>query len=33
MYGFVRGLVSGLGLADVALAVTEAVRFRDEPLD
>jgi len=30
MYGFVRGFVSGLGLTDVALAVAEAVRFRDE---
>ena len=31
MYGFVRGLITGLGLSDIGLAVTEAVRFRDEP--
>jgi len=32
MYGFVRGLISGLGLCDIALAVAEAVLYRDEPL-
>lgn len=31
-YGFVRGLVSGLGIADIWLAVAEAVRYR-EPAD
>lgn len=28
-YGFVRGLVSGLGIADIWLAVAEAVRYRE----
>ena len=31
-YGFVRGLVSGLGVADIWVAVAEAVRYR-EPAD
>lgn len=31
MNGFVRGLITGLGLTDISLAVTEAVRYRDEP--
>ena len=29
MYGFVRGLISGLGLTDIGLAVAEAVRYRE----
>jgi hypothetical protein len=29
MYGFVRGLISGLGLSDIWLAVVEAVRYRE----
>jgi hypothetical protein len=29
MYDFVRGLVSGLGLADIWLAIAEAVRYRE----
>jgi len=28
---FARGLVSGLGLIDIWLAVTEAVRYRESP--
>jgi hypothetical protein len=31
-YGFVRGLVTGLGIADIWVAVAEAVRYR-EPAD
>jgi hypothetical protein len=31
MNGFVRGLISGLGVCDIGLAVAEAVLFRDEP--
>lgn len=31
-YGFVRGVVSGLGIADIWMAVAEAVRYR-EPAD
>jgi hypothetical protein len=30
MYDFVRGLISGLGLTDIWLAVIEAIRYRDE---
>lgn len=30
-YDFVRGLISGLGLADIWLAVSEAVRYREDP--
>jgi hypothetical protein len=30
MYDFVRGLISGLGLTDIWLAVTEAIRYRDQ---
>ena len=30
-YDFVRGLISGLGLADLWLAVSEAVRYREDP--
>jgi hypothetical protein len=29
LHDFVRGLVSGLGLADIWLAVSEAVRYRE----
>ncbi|MGA2905935.1 MAG: hypothetical protein ABSD98_19080 [Candidatus Korobacteraceae bacterium] len=29
MHGFVRGLISGLGLSDIWLAVMEAVRYRE----
>ena len=29
MYGFVRGLISGLGLTDIWLAIAEAVRYRE----
>ena len=29
MYGFVRGLISGLGLVDIWLAIAEAVRYRE----
>ena len=29
MYGFVRGLISGLGLTDIWLAVAEAIRYRE----
>jgi hypothetical protein len=29
MYDFVRGLVSGLGVADIWLAISEAVRYRE----
>lgn len=29
MYGFVRGLISGLGLTDLWLAIAEAVRYRE----
>ena len=29
MNDFVRGLVSGLGLIDIGLAISEAVRYRD----
>jgi hypothetical protein len=28
-YGFVRGLISGLGVADIWLAISEAVRYRE----
>ncbi|MFZ0311582.1 MAG: hypothetical protein WAL85_02635 [Candidatus Korobacteraceae bacterium] len=31
MNGFVRGLISGLGVCDVGLAVAEAVLYRDDP--
>jgi len=31
MYDFVRGLISGLGLTDVWLAVSEVIRYREEP--
>ena len=31
MYDFVRGLISGLGLADIWLAVTEVVRYSESP--
>jgi hypothetical protein len=31
MYDFVRGLISGLGLADLWLAVSEVVHYREEP--
>ena len=30
MYDFVRGLISGLGLTDIWLAVTEAIRYHDQ---
>ena len=29
MSGFVRGLISGLGVTDIWLAIAEAVRYRD----
>ena len=29
-YDFVRGLISGLGLTDIWLAVSEAVRYREQ---
>ncbi len=29
MYGFVRGLISGLGVIDIGLAVGEAIRYRE----
>ncbi len=29
MSGFVRGLISGLGLTDIWLAIAEAVRYRE----
>ncbi len=29
MYDFVRGLISGLGLTDIWLAVMEAIRYRE----
>ena len=29
LYGFVRGLISGLGLTDIWLAIAEAVRYRE----
>lgn len=28
-YGFVRGLISGLGLVDIWMGVAEAVRYRE----
>ncbi|MGD0931777.1 MAG: hypothetical protein ABR902_14095 [Candidatus Korobacteraceae bacterium] len=31
MNGFVRGLISGLGICDIGLAVAEAVLYRDDP--
>ncbi len=31
MNSFVRGLITGLGVCDIGLAVAEAVLFRDEP--
>ena len=31
MSNFVRGLVSGLGLIDVWMAIAEAVRYREDP--
>ncbi|HEY1731614.1 MAG TPA: hypothetical protein VGG15_07685 [Terriglobales bacterium] len=31
MYDFVRGLISGLGLADLWLALFEAIHYREEP--
>ena len=30
-YGFVRGLVSGLGLVDIWMGVAEAVTYRESP--
>jgi hypothetical protein len=30
-YGFVRGLVSGLGLVDIWMGVVEAVTYREHP--
>ena len=30
-YGFVRGLVSGLGLIDIWMGVAEAVTYRESP--
>ena len=32
-YGFVRGLVSGLGLVDIWMGVAEAVTYRETPRD
>jgi len=31
MYDFVRGLVTGLGLADLWLAISEVTHYREEP--
>ena len=31
MYGFVRGVVSGLGLVDIWMGVAEAVTYRESP--
>ena len=31
MYGFVRGVVSGLGLIDIWMGVAEAVTYRETP--
>lgn len=31
MYDFVRGLISGLGLTDVWLGISEAVHYREGP--
>ena len=31
MNNFVRGLVSGLGLVDIWMAIAEAVRYREDP--
>jgi len=31
MYGFVRGVVSGLGLVDIWMGVAEAVTYRETP--
>ena len=31
MYGFVRGIVSGLGLVDIWMGVAEAVTYRENP--
>jgi hypothetical protein len=31
MHGFVRGLISGLGLVDIWMGVAEAVRYREAP--
>ena len=31
MHGFVRGVVSGLGLVDIWMGVVEAVTYRETP--
>ena len=31
MHGFVRGLISGLGLVDIWMGVAEAIRYHEVP--